>query len=120
MRRRVGSASAAKVRFRLFEAYLTIWLTIKRKNLRAQIKKCRRRRAAQVSACSALPATLTIGRERLVVFGFFCSFTRLAFLSGQISSSIWSGAFLQRNRIFLNFRVGNGNFSFFPTKRASK
>jgi hypothetical protein len=28
MRRRVGSASAAKVRFSVLEEYLTIWLTI--------------------------------------------------------------------------------------------
>ena len=37
MRRRVGSASAAKVRFKVVE-YLTIWLTIKRGRQILQVK----------------------------------------------------------------------------------
>ena len=38
MRRRVGSASAAKVRFKVFGEYLTIWLTIKPDFSAMQIK----------------------------------------------------------------------------------
>jgi hypothetical protein len=37
MRRRVGSARAAKVRFKTFGEYLTIWLTIYRQNRAMQI-----------------------------------------------------------------------------------
>ena len=38
MRRRVGSANAAKVRFKVFGEYLTIWLTIKPSRRIVQVK----------------------------------------------------------------------------------